>query len=77
MSDSTNTNFNKKNVVRDKSFTFAVRIVKLYQQLIEKHKEFVLSKQVLKSGTSVGANIEEADNAISKADFSSKISISV
>jgi len=64
----------KKNVVREKSFEFAVRIVKLYKFLVEK-KEFVLAKQILRSGTSVGANVEEADSAISRKDFSSKVSI--
>ncbi len=65
----------KQNVVREKSFAFAIRIVRLYQFLSAEKKEFVLSKQVLRSGTSIGANVEEADNAISKKDFSSKISI--
>lgn len=63
-----------ENIVLKKSFAFAVRIVELYQFLTEK-KEFVLSKQILRSGTSIGANIEEADGGISKADFSAKISI--
>ena len=65
----------KQNIVKDKSFNFAVRIVKLNRYLIGKKKEFVLSKQILKSGTSIGANIEEADGGISKMDFSNKISI--
>ncbi|MFN3344961.1 MAG: four helix bundle protein [Chloroherpetonaceae bacterium] len=65
----------KQNVAAEKSFLFAVRIVKLYQHLSEKKKEFVLSKQILRSGTSIGANVEEAEGAISKADFSNKISI--
>jgi len=68
-------NNKKKNVVKDKSFTFAVRIVNLYKFLKEEKKEFILSKQILRSGTSIGANIEEADGGISKADFSNKISI--
>jgi len=51
----------KENVVKIKSFAFAIRIVRLYQHLTKKEKEFVLSKQILKSGTSIGANIEEAD----------------
>lgn len=55
---------------------FAVRIVKLYQYLVENKKEFVLSKQLLRSGTSIGANIREAQNAQSKADFIYKLSIS-
>jgi len=65
----------KKNVILDKSFKFAVRIVRLYQYLCNNKKEFVLSKQILKSGTSIGANIEEAHGGISTPDFSSKISI--
>jgi four helix bundle protein len=65
----------KDNVVREKAFAFAVRIVRLHKYLVNDQREFVLSKQILRSGTSVGANIEEADNAISKRDFSSKISI--
>lgn len=50
----------KKNVVKEKSFDFAVRIVNLYKHLSQEKKEFVLSKQLLRSGTSVGANVEEA-----------------
>lgn len=65
----------KGDVVREKAFAFAVRVVKLHKYLVSDQKEFVLSKQILRSGTSVGANVEEADNAISKRDFSSKISI--
>jgi len=65
----------KKNVVREKSFSFAIRIVKLYQYLCAEKREYVLARQVLKSGTSIGANIEEADSSISKKEFSNKISI--
>jgi len=68
-------NFGKKNIAIDKSFNFAVRIVKLYQYLRRKDKEYSLSKQILKSGTSIGANIEEAHGGISDSDFSNKISI--
>ncbi|MDR0830259.1 MAG: four helix bundle protein [Prevotellaceae bacterium] len=66
----------KENVVKDKSFAFALRIIKMYKFLVE-HKEYVLSKQVLRSGTSIGANIEEANSAQSKKDFIAKISISL
>ena len=66
----------KKNIIKDKSFVFAVEIVYLYKILIEK-KEFVLSKQLLRSGTSIGANIREAEHAQSKADFIHKLSISL
>jgi four helix bundle protein len=59
----------KDNVVRDKSYAFAIRIVKLYKYLCEEKKEFVLSKQLLRSGTSIGANIEEAIGGQSEKDF--------
>jgi len=65
----------KKNILRDKSFAFAVRIAKLYRYLVENKKEFVLSKQLLRSGTSIGANIREAYNAESKKDFIHKLAI--
>ena len=59
-----------------KSYAFAIRIVKSYQYLSDEKREFILSKQLLRSGTSIGANISEANGAISKADFSAKLSIS-
>jgi four helix bundle protein len=65
----------KENIVKNKSFGFAVRIVKLYQYLCEQKKEFVLSKQLLRSGTSVGAMIREAEHAESKLDFKHKMAI--
>lgn len=65
----------KENIVRDKSFRFAIRIVNLYKFLSEEKKEYVLSKQILRSGTSIGANIREADNAESKPDFIHKMGI--
>lgn len=65
----------KENIIKDKSFMFAVRIVKLYQFLNEHKKEFILSKQLLRSGTSVGAMIRESEYAESKADFNHKIAI--
>ena len=67
----------KNNVSRLKSEAFAIRIVKLYNYLCDKKKEFVLSKQILRSGTSIGANLAEADYAISKMDFLSKIYIAI
>lgn len=67
---------NKENVLRDKSYAFALRIVKFYKFLSEEKKEFVLSKQVLRAGTSIGANIAEGSQAQSKADFIHKLSIS-
>jgi four helix bundle protein len=65
---------NTGNVIRDKSFRFSVRIIKLYQFLCSEKNEYNLNKQILKSGTSIGANVEEAIGGISKKDFSSKIS---
>jgi four helix bundle protein len=62
-------------VIKEKSYKFAIRIVNLYKFLIDTKKEFVLSKQLLKSGTSIGANIEEAIGGQSKNDFIAKISI--
>ncbi len=59
----------KDNIILDKSFSFAVRIVKLYKYLCDEKKEYVLSKQLLRSGTSIGANINEAQAGQSKADF--------
>lgn len=65
----------KKSIILSKSFVFAVRIIKLYQYLCSEKKEFVLSKQILRSGTSIGANVEETHGGISNSDFSNKISI--
>ena len=67
----------KGNVVEDKSFEFAVRIVKLYKLLTTERQEFVMSKQLLRAGTSVGANISEAQQAQSPSDFLSKMSIAL
>ena len=66
-----------ENIVEIKSFDFAVRIVKLYQHLTENKKEYILSKQLLRSGTSIGANVAEAQKAQSKADFYTKMTISL
>lgn len=65
----------KENVLSEKSYKFALRMIKLYKFMTSEHKEFVLSKQVLRSGTSVGANIEESIHAQSKPDFINKLSI--
>lgn len=65
----------KDNVIRSKSFDFALLIIELYKQML-KEKEYVLSKQILRSGTSIGANIEESSAAISKKEFIAKMSIS-
>ena len=66
---------NEENIGLEKSFKFAVRIIKLAKYLREKNKDFIISKQILRSGTSIGANMEEADGAQTKKDFHSKISI--
>ena len=65
----------KDNIILDKSFEFAIRVVKLYKHLCDEKKEYVLSKQLLRSGTSIGANINEAQAGQSKADFIAKMSI--
>ncbi|WP_414654686.1 four helix bundle protein [Hymenobacter sp.] len=65
----------KENVLYDRAYAFALRIIKAYQFLTSEKKEFVLSKQVLRCGTAIGANIAEANGAISDADFSAKMSI--
>ena len=66
---------NQKNILKEKSFALALRIIKLYKFLIENKKEYILSKQILRSGTSVGAMIREAQNAESKMDFVHKLAI--
>jgi len=65
----------KENIVQIKSFDFAVRVVRLYQFLVQEKKEFVLAKQVLRSGTSIGANVEEAMGGQSDKDFTAKMGI--
>ena len=66
----------KENIVKLKSFDFALRIVKIYQYMTEK-KEFILNKQLLRSGTSIGALIRESEHAESKVDFVHKLSIAL
>ena len=70
-------NKTRDNIVADKSYAFALRIIKLYKYLISEQKEYVLSKQILRSGTSVGALIKEAEHAQSKADFLNKMNIAL
>ena len=65
---------NKPNAIKDKSYAFALRIIKLYKYLKE-NKEYVLSKQLLRSGTAIGALVREAEHAESKADFIHKLAI--
>ena len=66
-----------RNIVLDKSKAFALRIIKLYKYLCDEKREYVLSKQLLRSGTSVGANVREAQRGQSKPDFYSKLNISL
>jgi four helix bundle protein len=63
------------NVVLEKSYRFALRIIRLYQHVHKQHAEYVLSKQVLRAGTSIGANVEEAVGGQSRKDFKSKLEI--
>ncbi len=65
------------NVIRDKSKGFALRVIKLYQYLNEEKHEYVLSKQLLRSGTSIGANVREATRGQSKPDFYAKLHIAL
>ncbi len=65
----------KENPLMKKSYDFALETVRLYKRIVASKREFVLSKQMLRSGTSIGANIAEANGAISTADFSAKISL--
>ena len=67
----------KDNIVASKSYAFALRIIKLYKYLVSEQKEYVLSKQILRSGTSVGALIKEAEHAQSKKDFINKMNIAL
>lgn len=67
----------KSNPIETKSFDFAVRCVRLYKHLTENKNEYVISKQFLRSGTSIGANVSEAERGQSKADFISKMSIAL
>ncbi len=66
----------QNNIIQEKSFAFAIRIVNLYKLIVSEKKEFVLSKQLLRCGTSIGANIEEAIGGYSDKDFAHKLSIS-
>jgi len=66
---------NKQNPLSEKSYVFALSIIDIYKTLSIEKKEYILSKQLLSCGTSIGANVAEANGAISKADFSAKISV--
>ena len=65
-----------ENIIQSKSYAFAIKIVNTYKQLKNEEKEFILSKQLLRAGTSIGANVEEAIGGQTKRDFFAKISIS-
>lgn len=65
------------NIIEKQSFEFALRIVKLYKFISSRKNEFILSKQLLRSGTSIGANVVEAQEAQSRADFCSKMNIAL
>ena len=67
----------KENIIADKSKAFAIRIIKLYQYLTVEKKEYILSKQILRSGTSIGANIREGMYGQSRADFHTKLTIAL
>lgn len=66
----------KENVILTKTYDFAIRIVRLYQYLCKEKKEFELSKQILRSGTSIGANAEESVGGLSRKDFLAKLGVS-
>ena len=68
---------NKDSLIKKRSFQFSLEIIKLYKYLTVKKKEYVLSKQILRSGTSIGANVEEAHVAQSKKEFIAKLNISL
>ncbi|WP_026933252.1 four helix bundle protein [Christiangramia echinicola] len=67
----------KENIIRTKRFNFSVKIVKLYKSIVAEKKEFVLSRQLIRSGTSIGAMVRESEQAESRADFIHKLSIAL
>lgn len=67
----------KNSIIEEKSFKFAVRIVNVYKYLTSEKKEFVLSKQLLRAGTSIGANVAEGERGQSKADFNAKMHVAL
>jgi four helix bundle protein len=67
----------KESIVRQKSYLFALRVIKAYKYLTQEQREFVLSKQVLRSGTSIGALVKEAEHAQSRADFIHKMNVAL
>ena len=77
LNSNNSSNYSNKSIVESKSFNFAIRIVNLYKYLTDDKKEYVLSKQILKSGTSIGANISEALQGQSRKDFLMKMNIAL
>lgn len=67
----------KENIIKIKSYGFAIRIVNLYKILVEEKKEYILAKQLLRAGTSIGALVRESEHAESKADFIHKLSVAL
>ena len=67
----------KENIIKTKSYVFAIRIVNLYKILVEEKKEYILAKQLLRAGTSIGALVRESEHAESKADFIHKLSVAL
>lgn len=67
----------KGNVVKDKSYAFSLKVISTYKELVSEKKEYILSKQLLRSGTSIGAMVREAEHAQSKPDFIHKMSIAL
>ena len=67
----------KENILKDKSFSFALRMIELYKFLQSEHKEYILSKQILRSGTSIGALVRESENAASFKDFLNKLNVAL
>jgi len=67
----------KESILKDKTYFFALKVIRVYKQIVAEHKEFVLSKQFLKAGTAPGALVREAEYGQSKADFISKLQIAL
>jgi len=68
---------NRDNLIQDKSYRFALRVARMYQYLVRERRDYAIAKQVLRSGTSIGANVEEAVAAHSKKDFIAKMTIAL
>lgn len=67
----------KKNIIKEKSYEFALKIIQTFQQIVKEKNEYVLSKQLLRSGTAIGALVSESEHAQSKADFINKMNIAL